>query len=456
MPARWLRDGSSIAFTAFASLAGFTAYFSMYAFRKPFTAASFDHVDGWHYALDFKIALVLAQLVGYAASKFIGIKVISGMQRGYRAQAILGLIGASWLALIVFAVVPAIFKVPAMFFNGLCLGMIWGLVFSYMEGRRTSRNSGRGALREFHRFLRRGEIGRHIAHPARACAGVLDAGRHGPVVRAPAVAIRMGPHLAAASQCRRRSGAGSPGADARARDPRFSPRLRPGHRASGDDLCVCHRSARFPRQFRGGAVDRPWIYQPGVGVHCDGAGGCGCGIGRDGCRRQSAEQHPRAGRHPRPDTGRPGAAGRIDLGIRRRMAGSASLDDRERCRPLRCLHAVQCHAVRSHGCGQRPGGKCRVSDLRRRRRRLCRQLRLIVVAQFRNAACRVAGGIPVGGVRDDRDWLGSCDAVAVLLQRPLSRGPSPCRRFPVPDQRIRARAVPVRHALPPAVRSSGR
>ena len=137
-PARWLRDGSSVTFTAFASLAGFIAYFSMYAFRKPFTAASFDTVDGWHYALDFKIALVLAQLIGYAASKFIGIKVISGMQQGYRTRAILGLIGASWLALIVFAVVPAIFKVPAMFFNGLCLGMIWGLVFSYMEGRRTS------------------------------------------------------------------------------------------------------------------------------------------------------------------------------------------------------------------------------------------------------------------------------------------------------------------------------
>ena len=134
----WLRNASPIVFTAFASLAGFTAYFSMYAFRKPFTAASFDHVDGWHYALDFKIALVLAQLVGYAASKFIGIKVISEMRQTRRAQAILGLIGTSWLALIVFALVPAIFKVPAMFINGLCLGMIWGLVFSYMEGRRTS------------------------------------------------------------------------------------------------------------------------------------------------------------------------------------------------------------------------------------------------------------------------------------------------------------------------------
>ena len=138
MPARWLRDGSSIAFTVFASFAGFTAYFSMYAFRKPFTAASFDAVDGWHYALDFKIALVLAQLVGYASSKFIGIKVISGIRQTQRAQAILGLIGTSWLALVAFAVVPAVFKVAAMFINGLCLGMIWGLVFSYMEGRRTS------------------------------------------------------------------------------------------------------------------------------------------------------------------------------------------------------------------------------------------------------------------------------------------------------------------------------
>ena len=135
---QWLTNASPVVFTAFASLAGFVTYFSMYAFRKPFTAASFENVEGWHYALDFKIALVLAQLVGYATSKFIGIKVISAMSRTYRAQAILGLIGASWLALVAFAVLPALLKIPAMFFNGLCLGMIWGLVFSYMEGRRTS------------------------------------------------------------------------------------------------------------------------------------------------------------------------------------------------------------------------------------------------------------------------------------------------------------------------------
>jgi hypothetical protein len=136
--ARWLCRASPVAFTAFASLAGFATYFSMYAFRKPFAAASFGVVDGWHYALDFKIALVIAQVLGYATSKFIGIKVIAAMKATYRAQAILGLIGGSWLALVVFAVAPALVKVPAMFVNGLCLGMIWGLVFGYMEGRRTS------------------------------------------------------------------------------------------------------------------------------------------------------------------------------------------------------------------------------------------------------------------------------------------------------------------------------
>jgi Family of unknown function (DUF5690) len=136
--ARRLRNASPVAFTTFASLAGFATYFSMYAFRKPFAAASFGSVAGWHYTLDFKIALVIAQVLGYATSKFIGIKVISEMQHAYRARAILSLIGASWVALVVFALAPALVKVPAMFVNGLCLGMIWGLVFSFMEGRRTS------------------------------------------------------------------------------------------------------------------------------------------------------------------------------------------------------------------------------------------------------------------------------------------------------------------------------
>ncbi len=136
--ARGLAKADPMIFTFVAGLAGFCAYFSMYAFRKPFTAATFEAVPGWHFALDYKIALVIAQAAGYALSKLIGVKVIAEIEPARRGMAILGLIGAAWLALVVFAVVPAPWNIAALFLNGLPLGMIWGLVFGYMEGRRVS------------------------------------------------------------------------------------------------------------------------------------------------------------------------------------------------------------------------------------------------------------------------------------------------------------------------------
>lgn len=110
----------------------------MYAFRKPFTAATFEQVAEWGFALDYKIALVLAQVAGYALSKCIGIKLISEMTAARRGAAIMGLVSLSWLALVAFAVVPVPYNVLALFVNGLPLGLIWGLVFGYLEGRRTS------------------------------------------------------------------------------------------------------------------------------------------------------------------------------------------------------------------------------------------------------------------------------------------------------------------------------
>lgn len=135
---RGLVQSNPIVFTLVAGLAGFCAYFSMYAFRKPFSAATFDMVEGWSFVLDYKIALVLAQVAGYALSKMIGIKVIAEMDPLRRAGAILVLIGLSWLALVAFALIPAPWNVAALFFNGLPLGMIFGLVFGFMEGRRVS------------------------------------------------------------------------------------------------------------------------------------------------------------------------------------------------------------------------------------------------------------------------------------------------------------------------------
>jgi Family of unknown function (DUF5690) len=135
---RKLERSNSLVFTTVAGLAGFSAYFSMYAFRKPFSAATYTVVPGWTFALDYKIALVIAQVVGYALSKFIGIKVISELDPAKRASAIVVLILLSWVALLLFAITPAPWNVAFMFLNGLPLGMIWGLVFGFMEGRRTS------------------------------------------------------------------------------------------------------------------------------------------------------------------------------------------------------------------------------------------------------------------------------------------------------------------------------
>ena len=44
---RVLERSNPVLFTIVAGLAGFSAYFSMYAFRKPFSAATFALVPGW-------------------------------------------------------------------------------------------------------------------------------------------------------------------------------------------------------------------------------------------------------------------------------------------------------------------------------------------------------------------------------------------------------------------------
>lgn len=119
-----------------AAISAFCVYTCMYAFRKPFTAADFAGIS--YGGVDYKIWLVIAQTIGYTASKFFGIGFIGGMQTDRRAQAILLLIFISWTALLFFALFPAPFNVIFLFINGFPLGVIYGLVFSYLEGRRTT------------------------------------------------------------------------------------------------------------------------------------------------------------------------------------------------------------------------------------------------------------------------------------------------------------------------------
>ncbi len=116
-----------------AVVAAFSTYFCMYAFRKPLTAATF--ADATWFGASFKSALVISQVLGYATAKFVGIKVISELPPSRRAGILLLLIALAETALILFGIVPHPWNVACMFFNGLSLGMVFGLVIGFLEGR---------------------------------------------------------------------------------------------------------------------------------------------------------------------------------------------------------------------------------------------------------------------------------------------------------------------------------
>lgn len=128
------RNDKKIAISA--AIITFLTYTMVYGFRKGFTVCSFE---GMQYAgISYKVWLVITQVIGYAASKFYGIRFISELKKIGRGRIILLLVGISWTGLFFFALVPEPWNIPFMFINGFPLGMIWGIIFSYVEGRRAT------------------------------------------------------------------------------------------------------------------------------------------------------------------------------------------------------------------------------------------------------------------------------------------------------------------------------
>lgn len=125
------KQGASL---ALAALSAFCVYTCMFAYRKPFTAATFNDVS--FLSIDYKVWLVIAQTIGYTISKFYGIRFIGELKQDRRPFYILGFIGAAWLTLFFFAIIPAPINILLLVLNGFFLGAIYGLVFSYLEGRR--------------------------------------------------------------------------------------------------------------------------------------------------------------------------------------------------------------------------------------------------------------------------------------------------------------------------------
>lgn len=88
--------------------------------------------------MDYKIVVSIIQLIGYVCAKMFGIKFISELKPQNRLKFIIGSAGLSELSLLAFGLLPIPYNIIALFFNGLSLGCMWGVIFSFLEGRRTT------------------------------------------------------------------------------------------------------------------------------------------------------------------------------------------------------------------------------------------------------------------------------------------------------------------------------
>ncbi len=120
----------------FAAVVSFCAYTCIFSYRKAFNVAPYSgKVFG---ELELKVVLIITQVAGYMLSKFVGIRFIAALNRQKRAVLILWLTGMAWLSWLLFALIPPPYNFWCLFLNGFPLGMLWGIVFSYVEGRRAT------------------------------------------------------------------------------------------------------------------------------------------------------------------------------------------------------------------------------------------------------------------------------------------------------------------------------
>ncbi|GAA5496702.1 hypothetical protein Rhal01_02887 [Rubritalea halochordaticola] len=123
--------------TLIAVAAAFVTYYCMYAFRKPFTVLDFEGSWlGGQTAL--KTAIVVSQLLGYTTAKFLGTRFCSGLHREKIFGALVGCIVSAMLSLVALPLLPGAWAVTALFWNGISLGMVFGMVMRPLEGRGNS------------------------------------------------------------------------------------------------------------------------------------------------------------------------------------------------------------------------------------------------------------------------------------------------------------------------------
>ena len=108
-------ETSKLLFITWSMVVAFGAYFCVYAFRKPFNAGTYAGLE-WM-GMNYKAVLIIAQVLGYMLSKFIGIKVISELTASKRIVLIVSLILIAEISLVAFGLVPAPYNFIFLFFS---------------------------------------------------------------------------------------------------------------------------------------------------------------------------------------------------------------------------------------------------------------------------------------------------------------------------------------------------
>jgi hypothetical protein len=127
---------NSFNFTIFASVTAFFTYMCFYPFRRAYTAATYEDLAFW--GVNFKILIITAQVLGFAVSKGLGIKYVSEMLPQNRSRNLLIMISLSWICYLFFALTPAPYNLFFIFLASLPLGMVYGTILGFLEGRKTT------------------------------------------------------------------------------------------------------------------------------------------------------------------------------------------------------------------------------------------------------------------------------------------------------------------------------
>ncbi len=127
---------SSVAFVLFTSFATFLTYLFFYPFRRAYTAATYSSLIFW--GINYKILIITAQVFGFVVSKGLGIKYVSEMLPQHRIRNLILIITTSLLAYLGFGLVPAPANLLFIFIANIPLGLLYGTVLGFLEGRKTT------------------------------------------------------------------------------------------------------------------------------------------------------------------------------------------------------------------------------------------------------------------------------------------------------------------------------